>query len=448
MDDLIRLFIHRSAQLPLDADVEQLVAVAPYVHRLRTLSCAGSSIQRLPTFLEYPAPLLETLHIFPHPVFHFTTPLPALFNGDIPSLRELDVNGFDPFPNNSFRDLSSFRLQLSSGSGNPAFWNPLLAMLQNSPQLEEFFLYLGAGYDNFPSAEDIPTPAALHALRKLHIRGLTSTLVGQFLNSIDLPRSGIAMQFTDITKFDWMSSSTLPPHLSFRAVTSLEIIYYPNTGFTIQGTGAQMQIRVVETSDSNAMHADIFSRLVMRGDAQHPLRELWIHIGRGTNLRLPSPSRFPHLKTLIVRETTKGGPIYRLLRQLEVVGGRVVCPLLSTLDLSGTVDRELLARVLGTRSGAGHRLRMLRLGKTRGLRKDVERLRMWDYVDRLKIFDVNAESRGMELPIVCTMDLGEWWRPWTPERTASVVDGGDFCVGQGTLEEMVAHLRAIGDLFP
>ena len=419
LDGLTRLFIRRSGLLPLDATVDrQLVAITPYIPRLRILSCTVST-QDLSTLREHPAPLLETLHIlsYHHPLL--TTPLPALFKGETPSLRKLYVNGFDPFPNNDFRGLSSLRLRLSSGGGDPAFWVQLLAVLRHSPWLEEIFLYLGPDYNNFPSPEGISTPVALRALQRLHIQGLASTLVRRFLKSISLPPSGTAMQFTDTSHSNWTSLPTLPLDLSSQAVTSLEIIYYHETGLAIQGTNSKTQIRIAETTDSNAMRAEIFPQLTPRTD-QHPLRELWIHVGRRTNFILLPLSKFPQLRKIVVRAAPGGNLICRVLRQLETTDGYVPCPLLSTLDLSGVVDVGLLTEVLKTRLRAGHKLRRLRVGKTRGLREEIGRVRVRDFVDRLKIFDVDAEPRGMQLPVVCTTDLGEWWRPWTPEGVTPV----------------------------
>lgn len=425
LNDLTRLFIRRSGELPLDVELGcRPVAVVPYIHRLRTLSCAGPIIWDFSgVFRQRSAPLLETLHIPPHPGFGTGGPLPMLFNGDFPSLRELDINGFNPFPNNNFRSLSSFRLQFLSDSGNPVFWVQLFTMLRNSPQLEEFFLHLGSGHGNPPPIKDIHPPIVLHALQRLHIRGLPPTLVGRFLKFIDLPPSGVAMQFTNISHFDWISPPTLPLDLSFYAATSLEIIYRPITGFVIQGANQRAQIRVVETSDSNATHEEVFSHLIPRTDLQHHLRELWIHIGRGTDLKSFPLSKFPCLEKLVVRAAPGRDPVRRL-QQLEVTDNRVPCPLLSTLDLSGGVNIELLVMVLRPRSVKGHRLQRLRLGKGRGTTKDIGKLRVRDYVDELEIFDVSLEPRGMDLPVVCTTDLGEWWQSWTPEQTTPVVDGG------------------------
>ena len=42
-----------------------------------------------------------------------------------------------------------------------------------------------------------------------------------------------------------------------------------------------------------------------------------------------------------------------------------------------------------------------------------EGLGIQDYVGELEFFDMDAETREMELPSVCTTDLEEWWEPWT-----------------------------------
>ena len=403
----------------MDADLgHRLEVVVPHANRLRTLSCRGCTVDDFSHFSNRPVPLLETFHILPHDYLYIIYPsLPTLFNRDSPSLRELVVNGYDPFPNNHFKNLSSFNLQLSSGEVGPTFWTSLLAMLRDSPRLEELFLRFSLIYDYPPFSEDVPTPATLHALRKLHLRSIPSSLTCRFLNSVDLAPNGIAMQFTDIVpKFDWMFPPTLPPELSLHAVTSLEIVCVSTSGFIIQGTNPGVQIRVVKPADSDAAHADIFSQLV-GPSSRLPLRELWIHIKRKTKYKLPPLSEFPNLEKLVVRVTTNGNPISRLLQMLNV-DGHVPCPLLSTLDLSGLVNMEYLSRVLEALSKAGCRLGKLRLGKSKDLlMEDVLKLGIRDYVEEFEFSDEDGESRGMEFPAVCMTELGEWWEPWTTHQT-------------------------------
>lgn len=417
-DDMTRLFISRSGELPLDADLGyRLAVVAPHAHRLRTLSCRGCLIDDFSNLSNRPVPLLETLHILPHDYFDSENPpLPTLFNRDSPSLRELAVNGYNPFPNNCFSGLSSFHLRLSSGDVGLTFWTPLLATLRDSPQLEELFLHVGAVFNYTTSAQDIPAPAILHALQKLHLRGTPSSMTRRLLNLIDLAPNGIAMQFTNITpELDWMFPPTLPLELSLHAVTSLEIIYVSGRGLIIQGTNPGMRIRIAELSNSDAVYAEIFSRLVARPSLQFSLRELWIHVERKKEYKLPSLSGFPHLEKLAVRVTTNGYPIHRLLRMLDVDAntGHVPCPLLSTLDLSGVLGMLFLLKVLGARSKAGCRLERLRLGKAHVVMGGIVMIQLQDYVNELELFDADVEPCGMELPAVCMTELGEWWEPWT-----------------------------------
>ena len=414
-DNMTRLFISRSGELPLDADLGyKLAVVAPHANRLRTLACRGCTIDDFSHFSNRSVPLLKTLDILPHDYYDSECPpLPTLFNRDFPSLRELAVTGYNPLANNHFTNLSSFRLRLSSPDVDPTFWTTLIATLHDSPQLEELFLRLNTIYDCLPPAQDIHTPATLHALRKLHLHGLSSAQIHQFLNFVDLAPNGIAIQFTNTAPgFDWMLPPTLPLELSLHAVTSLEIIYVSGRGFIMQGTSPGMRIRVVEVSDSDAIHLEIFPQFVRRTNPQFPLRELWIHIERKKEYKLPPLFQFPYLEKLVVRVKTNGNPIRRILWMLNI-DGRVQCPLLSTLDLSGVLDMECLLEVLRARLEAGYRLGRLRLGKTCALMEEIVKFGVQDYVDELELFDEDAEPRGMELPTVCTTELEGWWEPWT-----------------------------------
>lgn len=240
-------------------------------------------------------------------------------------------------------------------------------MLRDSPQLEELFLCLGIGNvgNALPSAEPIPTRVSLHALQRLYIRDTPAALVYQLLGSVDFITNEIAMQFTNITSgFTWTFPTTLPLEPSLRAATSFEIIYTSGHGMIIQGNNQRVRIRVAHFLDSKVNHTEIFSDLARQASPQFPLRELWIHIERKKEYKLPPLSQFSHLEKLVVRVTTDGNPVRRLLQMLGV-NGDASCPLLSTLTLLGVLSIDVLSKVLKTRSNAGYRLGRLRLGKSR-----------------------------------------------------------------------------------
>lgn len=83
-----------------------LAAAFPHFNRLRTLCCAGTSIQGLSKSCNHPVPLLEALHILPYGSSGSSV-LPTLLNGDFLSLRHLYVDHFNPFPNSHFHGPSS-----------------------------------------------------------------------------------------------------------------------------------------------------------------------------------------------------------------------------------------------------------------------------------------------------------------------------------------------------
>ena len=424
-DHITRLFINRSGDLPLDADVGRRIAViAPHVSRLRTLVCTGEAPEDFCNIASYPAPLLEALHIFSNDardiiyldIFARRLILPPLFNDNFPSLRELVVDGYNPFPNNRFRNLSSLHLSLSSVDDRDRFWVPLFALLRGSPRLEELFLSLGASRNHFPAISDsIPTPATLHSLQRLHIRSFTSNLARQFLSLVDLPLDGIAMQFTNIVQgFDWMFPPTLPLELSFHSMTSLEIIYVPNHGFIIQGTNRETAIRISESSGSKAMCTEIFLHPVLWMGSQFPLRELWIHVGWQVAYEPPPLSKFTLLEKLVVRAPVGGDWLFQML---DVDSGTVPCPFLSWLDLSEMppLGVEFMVEVLRARSKAGCKLRRLRLENAPRLVKDVGQSLVRDYVNELEFFEKGSGPCGLGLPAVCTTGLGEWWEPWSDD---------------------------------
>ena len=414
-DDIPRLFVSRSGELPLDVDVgHKLAAAIPYVNRLRALACKGCVVADFPKISNLPVPLLKTLHIsFFGYLGNRNTVLPTVFDGNLPSLREFVAIGCNPFPENSLKHLSSFRLEYKHADDGPKFWIPFFAMLRDSPQLEELFLRLHTTSRYSPSIQDIHTPVTLRALQRLHIYQTPSVLTRQFLTLLNLASNKIAMRFTNIgPESNWIFPPTLPLKLSFCAVTSLEIIYPPAQGFILQGTNNEMQIRVARASDSRAMHMgmySIFSLFAPPVDSEFPLGELWIHVGRTKEYGLPTLSKFPRLQKMVVKGIED--PICRVLWGLKTVSGKIPCPLLSTLDISGELPIETLVEVLRDRQEAGYRLKRLRLEKTQRVTEDFK-LQVRNYIDELELFRAHAEPRSMELPAICTTEEGEWWNSW------------------------------------
>jgi len=81
------------------------------------------------------------------------------FDHDSPSLRKVVIDGYETWRNNHFGGLSSLPLRPSSEGDALTLLIPLLAMLRDSLQLEEPFLWLGPAKDSLPSAHGIPTCA-------------------------------------------------------------------------------------------------------------------------------------------------------------------------------------------------------------------------------------------------------------------------------------------------
>ena len=137
-DDMARLFIDRSSELPLDADVRSgLAVVAPHTNRLRTLLCDEWAFSDYSNLINRPAPLLE------HFTFAPTSSSPKFRPSRLSltvSLRKLAVGGYKPWPNNHFGGLSSLHLELTSKCSTLALFIVLLAILQDSPQFEKLLL--------------------------------------------------------------------------------------------------------------------------------------------------------------------------------------------------------------------------------------------------------------------------------------------------------------------
>ena len=201
--DKTRVYIERSKSSPLGIDIgrvgnasyreEAFVLAIPHIGRLRNLSISGNPTKVLPTLVEYfscPVLLLNELNI--NFICGQAPTLPdKLFNGDLPSLRELCLAGVTtPLPWRDLSNLTTFKF--SHVPGDKILSTQLLDFFESTPNLR-YIQFL----DSIPNSSDAPVErvVSLPHLKKLDI--LAQPAHSILLNHLSIPaRASLRLEFT------------------------------------------------------------------------------------------------------------------------------------------------------------------------------------------------------------------------------------------------------------
>ena len=161
--DKTKVYIERSKSSPLEISLRQtddtldweeaFILTVPHIHRLRTLTVSGNPAQVLPVLTEHfscSAPLLDNLKI--NLICAQAPALPEkLFNGDLSSLRELDLAGvITPLPWRGLSNLTTFNL--CRVPEDQILLTQFLDFFESSPHLRHILLH-----DSIPEFCDVPT---------------------------------------------------------------------------------------------------------------------------------------------------------------------------------------------------------------------------------------------------------------------------------------------------
>jgi hypothetical protein len=153
--DQARVYLERSRSLPVNLSLDTEVRLSPHhpfseiiphaIGRLRSLSIDGTpeNLQDITAHLSHPAPLLEKLSIcsgYDHRPHLNPMLRPALFNGDLSSLRELCLESVrTQLPWRNMVNLTSFTLGRTSPGG--ATVRQILDFFKSAPLLREVDFY-------------------------------------------------------------------------------------------------------------------------------------------------------------------------------------------------------------------------------------------------------------------------------------------------------------------
>jgi hypothetical protein len=195
--DKTRIYIERSKPLPLALYLEEindtfyqeeaLLLTVPHIDRLKTMSVSGESIQIIADLTKHfscHAPLLDKLKL--SLVYDEAPDLPnLLFNGDLSSLRELELAGvITSLPWRDVSNLTTF--SLCHVPEDRTLLTQLLDFFESAPNLRHIHLH-----DSIPGSSDVlpGRVVSLPHLKKLSIIAQPAHSI--LLNHLSIPAGSL-----------------------------------------------------------------------------------------------------------------------------------------------------------------------------------------------------------------------------------------------------------------
>jgi hypothetical protein len=373
-EDQAHVYLERSKSLPVNLSLYPDDDLPPYhpffkiipraIGRLGSLSIGvmPEDLQAITAHLSHPAPLLEELSIccdFGYDAHRNPVLTPALFNGNLSSLRKLRLECVrTELPWRNMVNLTSFRL-LCASSGVVTV-SQLLDFFDSTPRLQKVGLY---------SVTPVPCArngrlVSLVCLERMEIAGggSASLLIDHLLIpvgahstiEVDLPSPPIQdhpprffnnlRNLPNFVTVGLCCASTWKPHIQFRGPNGqvkmiLRTSQVDRTCFVLESLG----------------HFDT-SR------TEH----LTIDYGSSPSSDLPYQALLPmkHLSTLTLRRFASSHIFIHALHPNMSPSGVVVCPKLEELviGLGGTtIDMETVTGVVAARASRGAKLKSIKI---------------------------------------------------------------------------------------
>jgi hypothetical protein len=263
--DKTRTYIQRSNSSPFkiylgnnEVTREAFQLIIPHIRRLKSLTVLAHTTPSILKELRYHAPLLEKLDINIH--HHVDSPLDdSLFNGDLPSLRELRLSGvITRLPWGNLANLKAVELHSLTYSYETT---PLLDLFESAPLLHTISLLCSmSDLSNAPPERIVPlrhlkvfaTKGSLQPqilLRHLHIpTGASLTLTYHF------PGEGSPLQ-------DYLPKR----HLNFSNLSDITAINLffdsKTTRIRLSGPSGSLQVLALRDAVDHATECQIFRSL-------------------------------------------------------------------------------------------------------------------------------------------------------------------------------------------
>jgi len=421
--------------------------LADHSGRFRTLTMVYPlDVQEPLLDFQLPAPLLETLVIYPPAHVGYRSPfagahnraapsLPTIFAESLPSLRVLRVNYFTIWPNNRFHNLSV--LCLAAQRNLERSMGQLLDLFQCSPGLRDVLLEQDdAGIIRTP-ARDLPdvTPVSLDKLQRLYLSGFSHHGISRLLSLIKLPTANdVAIRF-DGVRFPPQQNLTIcdifppnyPPEHRLQGATRIEL-GCTSAGLRLISCGPHSSVFLSTTAHR---HLNAFIPQGLRQLFSSPLpaaRELWI--GSSLTSRSAYPAIFasaPELEELVITDNFLP-PDTAILHALlpDEGSGYIPLPHLQTITLQTRfLPADKLVEVASSRAKVGIPFKGVKVYRKAGRDGfEMENNKLSENLAGLVEGDVSVEmvppdyqNLRMAVPEVCTVD-GFLWPPWRDRTKA------------------------------
>jgi hypothetical protein len=304
------------------ANLDFVGNLADHSGRFRTFTMVYPlDIQDPLSDFKLPAPLLETLVIYPPAPVGYrspfsainnraTPPLPTIFAESLPSLRVLRVNYFTIWPNNRFHNLSV--LCLAAQRNLERSMEQLLDLFQCSPGLRDVLLEQDDAGSGGTSAQDLPhvTPVPLDELQRLYLCGFARHGISRLLSLIQLPTTNdVAIRFDNV-RFPPQQNpmihdifpSNYPPEHRLRGATRIEL-GCTNAGLRLVSCGPHSSV-FLSTTAHHQLNAFIPQGLRQLFSSPLPAaRELWIESSLTSRSAYPTIfASVPELEELVITD--------------------------------------------------------------------------------------------------------------------------------------------------
>lgn len=386
---------------------------------------------------QLPAPLLETLEIYPPARVgnrspfagvhqRATTSLPAVFGKSLPSLRVLRVNYFTIWPNNRFHNLSV--LCLAAQRNLEHSMERLLDLFQCSPELHDILLEQeDAGISRAPPVRDFP-PVSLKKLQRLYLSGFAHHGVSRLLSLIQLPtRNDVAIRFDGVRfppqnpPIHDMFPSNYPPEHRLQGATRIEL-GCTSAGLRLISCGPHSSV-FLSTAVHHQMNAFIPQGLRQLFSSPLPAaRELWIESGLTSRSAYPTIfASIPELENLVITDTFLP-PDTAILHALipDESSGYIPLPHLQTITLQTRfLPSDKFVEVASSRAKMGIPFKDVKVYRRVGRDGfEAENAKLRENLAGLVEGSVSVEAVPPEyqtsritVPEVCTVD-GFLWPSW------------------------------------
>jgi hypothetical protein len=367
-----RVYLERSKSLPINISLQiqhPLPSSHPFfeiipraIGRLKTLSvrAAPPELQSITTHLSRPAPLLEKLSIR-NGYYHESHPIltPALFNGDLSSLRTLKLESvLTEFPWRNMVNLMSFELCFMSPGGITV--KHLLDFFESAPRLRKVGLYFatptsGAQNDRLVSLAclermEISGPDSLSPL----LDHLLIPVGADFKIEVDLPdppnRDHPPKFFDNLRNF----ANFIDIH-----------IYFGEDNTEIQFSGPNGQVEMIPRGPRFDDTGLVLESLNQFDTSKvERLRMDW-GVSRSSDVSYRVLLPMKHLRTLTLYYCGNPHVFIHALHPIMSSPGTVVCPKLEELVIIlrswETFDMKSVIGVAAARASGGTKLKSVRI---------------------------------------------------------------------------------------